>query len=91
MEGDGPLLGPERQLNRIVLSDDPVAADATCARLMGFAPERITHIAEGARFLGNLATDRILMLAESVPISIRPFSAATGFPHLVQTIPTPTK
>jgi uncharacterized protein (DUF362 family) len=91
MEGDGPLLGPERQLNRIVLSDDPVAADATCARLMGFAPERITHIAEGARFLGNLATDRILMLAESVPISIRPFSAAPGFPHLVQTIPTPTK
>jgi uncharacterized protein (DUF362 family) len=41
MEGDGPLLGVERSLNRIVLSDDPVAADATCARLMGLAPERI--------------------------------------------------
>jgi uncharacterized protein (DUF362 family) len=88
MEGDGPLLGAERPLNRIVLSDDPVAADATCARLMGFAPERVRHIAEGARFLGNLAPDRIVMLAESIPVSIRPFYALPGFQHLIQTTPT---
>ena len=84
MEGDGPLLGTERQLNRIVLSDDPVAADATCVRLMGLAPERIRHIAEGARFLGNLAADRILMLAESLPMSITPFSVLPGFRHLLK-------
>lgn len=88
MEGDGPLLGTERPLNRIVLSDDPVAADATCARLMGFVPERVRHIAEGARFLGNLAPDRIVMLAESIPVSIRPFSALLGFQHLIQATPT---
>src|SRR5664279_4839426 len=53
MEGNGPLNGSARPLGRIVLADDPVAADATCARLMGFEPSRITHIGEGARFLGN--------------------------------------
>ena len=36
MEGNGPLNGTSRPLGKIVLADDPVAADATCARLMGF-------------------------------------------------------
>jgi uncharacterized protein (DUF362 family) len=31
MEGNGPLQGSARQLGKIVLADDPVAADATCA------------------------------------------------------------
>jgi len=53
IEGNGPLHGTVRQLNRIVLADDPVAADATCARLMGFEPGRVRHIAEASRFLGN--------------------------------------
>ena len=38
MEGNGPLNGTPRPLGKIVLADDPVAADATCARLMGFDP-----------------------------------------------------
>jgi uncharacterized protein (DUF362 family) len=38
MEGNGPLNGTPRSLERIVLADDPVAADATCARLMGLEP-----------------------------------------------------
>ena len=36
MEGNGPLQGTARDLGKIVLADDPIAADATCARLMGF-------------------------------------------------------
>ena len=35
MEGNGPLNGIPRALGEIVLADDPVAADATCARLIG--------------------------------------------------------
>jgi uncharacterized protein (DUF362 family) len=35
MEGNGPLHGPPRHLGRIVLSDDPVAADFTCTRFDG--------------------------------------------------------
>jgi len=53
MEGNGPLHGTARDLGRIVMSDDPVAADVTCARLMGFDPYRISHLAQAAQFLGN--------------------------------------
>jgi len=53
MQGDGPLNGTERRLNQIILSDDPVAADATCARALGFAPESVAHIREASLFLGR--------------------------------------
>ena len=36
MEGNGPLNGTSRSFGKIVLADDPVAADTTCAHLMGF-------------------------------------------------------
>ena len=39
MEGNGPLHGTHRHLGKIVLADDPVAADFTCARLMGLNPQ----------------------------------------------------
>jgi uncharacterized protein (DUF362 family) len=84
MEGNGPLQGTERQMNKIVLADDPVAADATCCRLMGFAPDRIAHIAEGARFLGNLAVDRITMLAEPALTPAKPFAVLPDFRYLIQ-------
>ena len=66
MEGNGPLNGTPRPLGNIVLADDPVAADATCARLMGFEPDRIVHIREGARFLGNADLGRIDQAGEIV-------------------------
>lgn len=60
MQGDGPLNGTERKLNTIVLSDDPVAADATCARALGLIPERVAYIREGSLFLGRLDDHEIL-------------------------------
>ncbi|PYV54904.1 MAG: hypothetical protein DMG97_12420 [Acidobacteria bacterium] len=53
MEGNGPLSGTPRHMGKIVLSNDPVAADATCARLMGFQPNRVAHI---VRARGSSAT-----------------------------------
>ena len=53
MEGNGPLHGTARDLGRIVMSDDQLAADFTCARLTGFDPSRISHLAQAAQFLGN--------------------------------------
>jgi uncharacterized protein (DUF362 family) len=82
MEGNGPLAGSARQLDRIVLSDDPVAADATCARLMGLLPERVTHIAETAKFLGNVSTTRIDQLGASVLTPPAPFQTVQEFEHL---------
>ena len=83
MEGNGPLQGTARELRKIVLADDPVAADATCARLMGFDPLRVQHLSEGGRFLGNLGVDRITMLAESLEAPIRPFAVLPDFHYLL--------
>jgi uncharacterized protein (DUF362 family) len=82
MEGNGPLNGTARPLGKIVLSDDPVAADATCARLMGFEPERIVHIREGARFLGNLSPALVDQAGESLNAPTSPFSVVPEFQHL---------
>src|SRR5438093_598718 len=60
MQGDGPLNGTERKLNTIVLSDDPVAADATCGRALGMNPERVRYINEASLFLGRVVGHEIL-------------------------------
>jgi uncharacterized protein (DUF362 family) len=82
MEGNGPLAGTPRPLHSVVLSDDPVAADATCARLMGFKPERIPHIREAAKFLGNASTELIDQVAGLVTVPDTPFKVVPEFEHL---------
>jgi uncharacterized protein (DUF362 family) len=72
MEGNGPLHGDIRKLGSVVIGDDPVAADATIARLMGLKPERVRHIWEAGTFLGNLDEERIEQIGEppSSPVSL---------------------
>ena len=84
MEGNGPLHGAPRTLGRIVLADDPVAADFTCARLMGLNPLRVAHLAQAAEFLGNGAPERIIQLAEQLPHTVRPFEVLPEFAYLTQ-------
>jgi uncharacterized protein (DUF362 family) len=82
MEGNGPIQGESRRLGRIILADDPVAADATCSRLMGLYPNLIRHINQGGGFLGNLDENRIEMLGEAVPRNISPFRVLPEFRNL---------
>jgi uncharacterized protein (DUF362 family) len=44
MEGRGPVEGTPVQMNLIIAGKDPVATDATAARVMGFNPHEIKHI-----------------------------------------------
>lgn len=82
MEGNGPLAGTARRLNRIVLSDDRVAADATCARLMGLVPERVLHVAETSKFLGNMSAGQIEQAGLPVTRPQVPFATVPGFEYL---------
>ena len=82
MEGNGPLNGAARLLGKIVLADDPVAADATCSRLMGFEPDRIVHIREGSRFLGNSSTALLDQVGESINAPAIPFKVVPEFQYL---------
>jgi uncharacterized protein (DUF362 family) len=82
MEGNGPLHGSPRNLGRIVMADDPVAADFTCTRLMGLNPLRVSYLAQALEFLGNGASERIVHLGESLPTTAAPFAVPPEFAHL---------
>jgi len=82
MEGNGPLHGTHRNLGKVVLADDPVAADFICARLMGLDTQRVWHLNRAARFLGNGSDGRIDLLAEGLPQRTVPFDVLPEFAHL---------
>ncbi|MGA2725472.1 MAG: DUF362 domain-containing protein [Bryobacteraceae bacterium] len=82
MEGNGPLHGAPRSLGRIVLADDPVAADFVCTRLMGLNPLRVNYLAQAAEFLGNGTPERIVHLGEMLPPAMQPFAVLPEFAHL---------
>jgi uncharacterized protein (DUF362 family) len=82
MEGNGPLNGTPRLLGKIVLSNDPVAADATCARLMGFEASRITHIREASHFLGNSSPMLIDQVGETFTWPATPFQVVPDWAYL---------
>jgi len=63
MEGDGPLNGIPKALNRILLADDVVAADTMLMDLLGVERNRVLHIREAGRFLGNTMHSAIFRLA----------------------------
>jgi uncharacterized protein (DUF362 family) len=82
MEGNGPLHGTHRHLGKIVLADDPVAADFTCARLMGLNPSLVWHLDRASRFLGNGSPGRIDLIAEGLPLRTTPFDVLPEFASL---------
>lgn len=57
MEGDGPILGSKKHMGLIMVGDNLPAVDATAARIIGLAPERINYL--------NLVADRVGPIAES--------------------------
>jgi uncharacterized protein (DUF362 family) len=83
MEGNGPLQGAPGRLGKVVLADDPVAADATCARLMGLEPLRIPYLEESAKFLGNSGTALIEQLGETLVRPQVPFQVVPQWAHLL--------
>jgi uncharacterized protein (DUF362 family) len=85
MEGNGPLNGTPRPLRSIVLADDPVAADATCARLMGLEPRRVAHVHEAAKFLGKSSPELIDQVGETLRSPDLPFQVVPEFRFLSRT------
>jgi uncharacterized protein (DUF362 family) len=82
MEGNGPLNGTPRPLGTLVLTDDPVAADATCAKLMGLEPDPIPHVHEASHFLGNSSPAVIDQAGEPLRRPKVAFQVVPEFRHL---------
>ena len=83
MEGNGPIQGTPKPAGVLILGDDPVAVDATCARVMGLEPERIDYLAKAGVLLGHLQTGKIRQLGESVAGVRTPFAVLPAFRKLV--------
>jgi uncharacterized protein (DUF362 family) len=73
MEGDGPILGQPRKANLVVLGENCVAVDATCARLMGFDPMEINYLRAASGSLGPIRSGHIEQRGEEARAPERPF------------------
>jgi len=82
MEGDGPIMGRARQVGALVMGQDLVAVDATCARLIGLRPERMPHLATAGAFLGNLEQERISQQGEPLSRYATTFDIRPGLKAL---------
>jgi len=82
MEGNGPIQGQSKQCGTLVFGDDPVAVDATCARIMGLLPEKIDYLARAATLLGHIRPEQIEHLGESISKVCTPFAVLDAFARL---------
>jgi len=82
MEGDGPIMGTPRPVGCVLMGQDPVAVDATCARVMGLRPERINFLRMAGEFLGNLESGSIEQRGERVERFRTHFSVLPQFEAL---------
>ena len=82
MEGNGPIQGTPKTSGALVAGDDPVAVDATCARIMGLVPDRIDYLKRAALLLGNLKEEKIEQRGESISGVRTPFKLLPAFQSL---------
>jgi uncharacterized protein (DUF362 family) len=84
MEGNGPIQGDPKPAGVLVLGDDLVAVDATAARLMGVAPQKVKYIEQAGRFLGNADPERVVQAGEPVERLRKEFRVIESFQYLRQ-------
>ena len=82
MEGNGPIQGKRKASGVIVAGDDPVAVDATCARIMGLVPDRINYLKRAALLLGHMEEAKIEQLDKSIASVRNPFDVLPDFQSL---------
>ncbi|MGI6360871.1 MAG: DUF362 domain-containing protein [Bacillota bacterium] len=67
MEGNGPGNGTAKPMNLLIISDDPIAVDATACRLMNLDPTLVKTNLRGQELsLGEYAADKIEILGEKI-------------------------
>lgn len=81
MEGNGPVRGNEKYLGMAITSTDFVAADAVCAKAMGFEPMEISYLYYGHQLgLGTAALDDIAIVGDSIGDVAGKFTPHSNYP-----------
>lgn len=80
MEGDGPIMGTPKNVGVLVMGRNLAAVDATCCRIMGIDPKKVSYLSRANNWLGPIDEGYIEQRGESI-ISVR-----TNF-NLIDQIP----
>ena len=73
MEGDGPIMGTPRNAGFLIAGNNLAAVDSTTARLMGFDPEDIDHLARASGLIGPIREANIEQRGEALVRPSQPF------------------
>ena len=80
MEGDGPIMGIPKQVGLLVMGRNLAAVDASCCRIMGIDPYKISYLSRADNWLGPIGEGWIEQRGESIT------SVRTNF-ELIDKIP----
>jgi uncharacterized protein (DUF362 family) len=80
MEGDGPIMGDPKRAGVLVMGRNLAAVDATCCRIMGIDPYRVSYLERADNWLGPISEGAIEQRGETI-VTVR-----TNF-NLIETIP----
>ena len=80
MEGDGPIMGDPKKVGVLVMGRNLAAVDATCCRIMGIDPYKVSYLERADNWLGPISEAAIEQRGETIA------SVRTNF-NLIETIP----
>ena len=80
MEGDGPIMGDPKKVGVLVMGRNFAAVDATCCRIMGIDPYKVSYLERADKWLGPIGEGSIEQRGEAIS------SVRTNF-NLIETIP----
>ena len=80
MEGDGPIMGDPKHVGVLVMGRNLAAVDATCCRIMGIDPYRVSYLERADNWLGPISETAIQQRGEAIA------SVQTNF-SLIEQIP----
>jgi uncharacterized protein (DUF362 family) len=80
MDGDGPIMGDPKKVGVVVMGRNLVAVDATCCRIMGIDPHKVSYLERADNWLGPIAEGSIEQRGEAIA------AVRTNF-NLIDTIP----
>jgi uncharacterized protein (DUF362 family) len=66
MEGDGPIMGTPHPAGVLVMGRNFPAVDATCARIMGVNPRKVSYLAAADGKLGTIRESSIQQKGEAI-------------------------
>jgi uncharacterized protein (DUF362 family) len=80
MQGDGPIMGDPKQAGVLVMGRNLPAVDATCCRIMGIDPYKVSYLEQSDNWLGPVGERSIEQRGEAIA------TVRTNF-ELIDTIP----